>query len=80
MKQLFKTLIVTLPALGNVAALMFMLFFIYAVIGVQLFATVAYHGSYNEQANFRDFGAAMLLLLRMSTGIIFGLAHVLGFV
>lgn len=68
MQQLFRTLIVTLPGLANVTGLLFLLFFIYAVIGVQLFATVAFHGEYNEQANFRTFGSAMLLLLRMATG------------
>src|SRR3546814_6177131 len=70
MKQLFRTLIVTLPGLANVTGLLFLLFFVYAVVGVQLFANVAYHGSYNEQANFRTFGSAMLLLLRMATGVV----------
>lgn len=40
MAQLFNTLLLTLPSLGNVGALLFLQFFIYAVMGVQLFATV----------------------------------------
>lgn len=35
---------------------------------MQLYSTVAYQGELNEQANFRSFGNAMLLLLRFSTG------------
>jgi voltage-dependent calcium channel L type alpha-1D len=66
--QLVNTLILTLPGLGNIAALLFLLFFIFAVTGIQLFAKVGYHGSYNEHANFRDFGVALLTLLRFSTG------------
>lgn len=76
MKQLFRTLIVTLPGLANVAGLLFLLFFIYAIIGVQLFAPVAFYESYNEQANFRTFGSAMLLLLRMATGERFGTSNI----
>ena len=41
MAQLFNTLLLTLPSLGNVGALLFLQFFIYAVMGVQLFATVS---------------------------------------
>ena len=66
--QLFNTLLLTLPGLGNIAALLFLLFFIYAVMGIQLFAKVEYHDNYNEHANFRDFGVAMIALLRFSTG------------
>jgi voltage-dependent calcium channel L type alpha-1D len=66
--QLLNTLVLTLPGLGNIAALLFLLFFIYGVMGVQLFAKIAYHGSYNSNCNFRDFGTALLSLLRFSTG------------
>lgn len=37
---MFDALIMTLPGLGNVAAVVFLLFFIYSVVGVQLFAKV----------------------------------------
>ena len=40
MAQLFNTLLLTLPSLGNVGALLCLLFFIYAAMGVQLFAKV----------------------------------------
>jgi voltage-dependent calcium channel L type alpha-1D len=66
--QLFNTLLLTLPGLGNIAALLFLLFFIYAVMGVQMFAKIEYNDAYNENANFRDFGVAMMALLRFATG------------
>lgn len=40
MTRLFNTLLVTLPSLANVGALLILLFFIYAAMGVQLFAKV----------------------------------------
>jgi hypothetical protein len=38
-------------------------FYIFCIIGVDLFAKVAYNGAYNEQDNFRSFGAAFLVNL-----------------
>jgi hypothetical protein len=66
--QLLNTLLLTLPGLGNIAALLFLLFFIYGVMGVQLFAKIQYSGSLNSHTNFRNFGTALLSLLRFSTG------------
>lgn len=66
--QLFNTLLKTLPGLANIAVLLLLIFYIFAVMGVQLFATVQYIDSYNEYANFRDFGTAMISLLRFATG------------
>ena len=66
--QLFNTLLLTLPGLGNIALLLALLFFIYAVMGLQLFSKIQYNGVYDEHSNFRDFGVAMISLLRFSTG------------
>jgi len=38
LRVLFNTLVMSLPAVGNISLLVFLVFFIYAVIGVQLFA------------------------------------------
>jgi Ion transport protein. len=51
LRTLFQTLLITVPALSNVASLLFLLFFIYAIMGEQLFATAKYGEAYNEQAN-----------------------------
>ena len=45
-----------------------MLFFIYAVMGVQLFAYVKLGDALNDQANFQNFWGAMLMLMRSATG------------
>ena len=63
--------IVSLPALVNIASLVMLIFFIYAVVGVQLFAKVGNYDDANaltSQANFMSFPTATMTLLRMSTG------------
>lgn len=52
-KKMFDALITTLPGLTNVGMLLALMFFIYSVVGVQLFATVAYNGDFNASADFR---------------------------
>ena len=68
LRELINTLVLTLPALGNISAVLFLLYFIYAVLGVQLFAKVKLGDALNSQANFRDFGGAMMMLFRSATG------------
>lgn len=68
LNQLFKTLMLTLPSLGNIGALLFLLLFIYAVMGVQLFAAVQHGEFIDRHANFETFGNALLVLMRASTG------------
>jgi hypothetical protein len=68
LRELINTLVLTLPALGNISAVLFLLYFIYAVLGVQLFAKIKYGDALNAQANFRDFGGAMMMLFRSATG------------
>merc|ERR1719390_294340 len=70
LRKLFKTLVFSFPYISNVAGVMGLLFFIYSVIGMNVFGTVKYgdnlHGAYG--ANFETFQSAMLLLFRMTTG------------
>jgi len=66
-KALFETLIVSLPAFWNVGALLALLFFIYAYIGVMLFSGVVPGENLNEHANFESFGMALLTLFRVAT-------------
>ena len=68
MRELFATLWLTLPALFNISMLLLLLFFIFAIVGMQLFAKVAYHDALDEHVNFRTFGVSMIALLRFSTG------------
>ena len=68
LRELINTLVLTLPALGNISAVLFLLYFIYAVMGVQLFAKVKLGDALNSQANFQSFGNAMMMLFRSATG------------
>ena len=68
MKELFDTLAHTAPGLCNVGALLLLILFIYAAVGVQLFSRVGYNGSLNAHCNFRTIGSAILALLRFTTG------------
>ena len=68
LRLLFNTLIVSIPSIVNIGSLLLLLFFIYAVIGMQLFSFIPNNDMVTEHANFRSFGSAMFLLLRFSTG------------
>jgi hypothetical protein len=68
LRMLFNTLVISLPGLVNIGSLLFLLCFVYAVLGMQLFGKVKFGENLNEHANFRDFGNSMLILLRMVTG------------
>ena len=68
MKELFDTLMHTLPGMMNVGGLLCLICFIYAAVGVQLFSRVAYHGALDPHCNFRTFSGALVALLRFATG------------
>jgi len=69
LKKLFQTLLYSLPALTNVGAVLFLFFFIFAVLGMNLFGKVRITGNFlNRYANFETFGFSMLTLFRMATG------------
>lgn len=65
---ILETVIQTLPSMGNISLLMGLLFFIYTVMGINIFAKVQFGQYYNQHANFRDFGTGFLLLFRAATG------------
>jgi len=62
------TLLMSLPALFNVASLLFLAFFIFAVLGMSQFANIKFGEHLTTQANFRYFDSSLLLLTRMVTG------------
>lgn len=68
LRTLFNTLLSSLPAVFNVGSLLFLMFFIYAVLGMNLFGSQANLLSQNNpHANFMSFSASMLTLFRLST-------------
>ena len=58
------TLINAAPQIQNILTLILLITFIYAALGINLFADVMYRESYNDQNNFRDIFSAILLLIR----------------
>ena len=81
LKALFRTLYYSLPSLFNVGAIMFMLVYVYAAVGMNLFGGICYSptggargdGDYvcenvNGDANFDTMATALLTLFRMLTG------------
>jgi hypothetical protein len=62
------TVINTLPSILNVGLLMFLIVFIYAVLGMNLFATVKNQAPMNKRLNFECFPSAFVTLIRICTG------------
>lgn len=67
-RVIFQTFIVTLPSLGSVGGLLMLCLYMYAVLGVFLFANIKLQDSLSTYANFQSFGLALLTLWRCSTG------------
>ena len=58
-----------LPAMLNILALMFLTFFMMAVLGTFLFNQVGPGNALDDNfVNFRNFGNSFLMMFRMSTG------------
>jgi hypothetical protein len=68
LQALIQTITFSLPHLMNIFGLLFLIFFIYAVLGVFLFRSVLSGKVISEYTNFFSFGNAMITLLRVSTG------------
>ncbi len=66
-RKLLFALMVSLPALFNIGALLALITFIYAIIGMTLFGHVRHQGAINDQVNFETFGRSMQLLFRLVT-------------
>merc|ERR1712054_177766 len=59
LKMLFNTLIASVPSLLNVCGLLAILMFVFAVLGLQCFASLPETDDINEHANFRSFEVAL---------------------
>ena len=67
-KIILDTLVNIIPQITNFIALMFLLLFIYAALGINLFSGVAEGEFVTEKNNFRSIGTAIIYLFRCSTG------------
>lgn len=66
-RKLLFSLMVSVPALFNIGALLFLVMFIYAIFGMSLFGRVKKTGALNSVVNFDTFGSSMVLLFRLMT-------------
>ncbi|KAK9873793.1 hypothetical protein WA026_002151 [Henosepilachna vigintioctopunctata] len=66
-RKLLFALVVSLPALFNIGALLALITFIYAIIGMFLFGHVRQQGALDDMVNFQTFGRSMHLLFRLIT-------------
>lgn len=63
-RKLLFALVVSLPALFNIGALLGLITFIYAIIGMSVFGHVKKQRALNDMVNFETFGRSMQLLFR----------------
>lgn len=68
LKRLFQTLILSLYSLVNIGILLLILFFIFAVLGMNFFEGIRHGQFLDEHANFDSFFNAVLTLYRMLSG------------
>ncbi|XP_053979970.1 sodium channel protein 60E isoform X3 [Hylaeus volcanicus] len=66
-RKLLFALVVSLPALFNIGALLALITFIYAIIGMSIFGHVRKQGALDDMVNFETFGRSMQLLFRLMT-------------
>jgi hypothetical protein len=66
--NLFKTLIYSIPSLGNVFAILLLIFFIFSCLFMNLFAGVKEGDFITGHSNFNSFGGSFNTLFRVSTG------------
>jgi hypothetical protein len=68
LRLIVNSIVTALPGILNTGGLLLLLYFVYAVIGMNLYGLIGFQGELNEHANFRSLGNSMLLLFRFSTG------------
>lgn len=54
--------------MANVGGLLLLVYYMYAILGVQLFSEIKLGDNLNDDVNFKNFWRAFLTLIRMSTG------------
>ena len=76
LKKIFRTLIIALPALGNVSMLLMLFLVIFAVLFMNIYSNVKHGENLGFYPNYENFGNSLMTMFRMSTGESFnGLMH-----
>mmetsp|Transcript_12151 Transcript_12151/g.42104 ORF Transcript_12151/g.42104 Transcript_12151/m.42104 type:complete len:1551 (-) Transcript_12151:19-4671(-) len=68
LRMLLRTFVMTLPALWNIGLVLFLVFFIFAILGMYLVGDVPRGENITQDSNFESFGSSMLMLFRSCTG------------
>ncbi|KAI9312156.1 Ion transport protein-domain-containing protein [Dichotomocladium elegans] len=68
LQTLYHTVRMSLPKIIRVSAVFMLVLCLFAMIFMELFGLTKYGLETNDYANFRDYGSALLLLLRTTTG------------
>lgn len=66
-RRLVFSLVISVPALFNIGALLFLFIFIYSIVGMSFFGYVKKSGGLNDVVNFETFLNSMMLLFRVMT-------------
>uniref|UniRef100_A0A803XR29 Sodium channel protein n=1 Tax=Meleagris gallopavo TaxID=9103 RepID=A0A803XR29_MELGA len=66
-RTLLFALLMSLPSLFNIGLLLFLVMFIYAIVGMTNFACLAWEGGINNLFNFQTFDSSMLCLFQITT-------------
>lgn len=67
-RMIINTFLITLPSLFNVGALLFLILYVFSIIGMSMFPYIKYGEGITRNANFHHFGISFITLLRISTG------------
>lgn len=68
LRLIVNSIVTAIPGILNIGGLLLLLYFVYAVIGMNLYGLIGFQGELNEHANFQSLENSMLLLFRFSTG------------
>ena len=68
LKMLMNAINTLFSNLINIMGLLWLVIFIFAILGMNMFHGVMLQEHYNEYTNFQSFGNALLLLIRCVTG------------
>ncbi|XP_032298869.1 sodium channel protein type 5 subunit alpha-like [Coturnix japonica] len=66
-RTLLFALLMSLPSLFNIGLLLFLVMFIYAIVGMTNFACLAWEGGINNLFNFQTFDSSILCLFQITT-------------
>lgn len=67
-RKLIVAFLISIPGLLNISGLLFLLMYIYAIVGMNFFMNIKLQNSFSQTVNFQTFGKSFLLLFRLSTG------------